>query len=179
MCFALCCFTSSALIFSPLRYISPASSFRRPMSASASSVWPLPSTPAMPRISPFFTENDILRIFDSSLSPGAYIPSTRSATSSPTSRSTCFEPTNAARPSMSAASLFLSVSCFSTVATVSPARMIVIRSLISITSLSLWEIKMMLVPAACNLRITLKSSFVSWGVKTAVGSSSIMTCAPR
>ena len=41
----------------PLSSTVPASGLRRPVSASTSSSWPLPATPAMPRISPARTSN--------------------------------------------------------------------------------------------------------------------------
>ena len=60
-----------------------------------------------------------------------------------------------------------------------PRRMTVIRSAISRTSYSLWLMNTMLVPSAARRRRTAKISTVSWGVRTAVGSSRMRTLAPR
>ena len=49
--------------------------------------------------------------------------------------------------------------------------MTVIRSAISRTSYSLWLMKTMLWPSSASRRRTAKISSVSWGVRTAVGSS--------
>ena len=57
------------------------------------------------------------------------------------------------------------------VPTTLPRRRTVIRSAISTTSLSLWVMKMIEVPAALSDRITSNRSTISWGVSTAVGSS--------
>ena len=60
-----------------------------------------------------------------------------------------------------------------------PLRITVMRSAISMTSRSLWEMKITDVPSAFSSRRMPKSSVVSWGVSTAVGSSRMSTLAPR
>ena len=55
---ALTCVSSA-----PSRRTLPAATGRRPLSASISSVWPLPSMPAMPTISPARTSNETSRTF--------------------------------------------------------------------------------------------------------------------
>ncbi len=57
--------------------------------------------------------------------------------------------------------------------------MTVIRSQISFTSFSLWEMKMIVCPFFLNSSSSRKSSSVSCGVRTAVGSSRIRIRAPR
>ena len=60
-----------------------------------------------------------------------------------------------------------------------PLRSTATRSEISMTSWSLWVMMTMALPSAFILRITSKSRWVSWGVRTAVGSSRIRILAPR
>ena len=67
----------------------------------------------------------------------------------------------------------LSVSRVFTVPTYLPLRSTVTRSDTSIISLSLWEMKRMLLPSRANSRMISISSSISWGVRTAVGSSKI------
>ena len=66
----------------------------------------------------------------------------------------------------------------STVVMYSPLRRMETRSEISSTSLSLWVMMMMAWPSAFMRRSTSKSLAVSWTVRTAVGSSRMMTLAP-
>ena len=54
-----------------------------------------------------------------------------------------------------------------------PLRSTVHRSATAMISESLWEMKRMLLPSAARFFITAMSSSISWGVKTAVGSSKI------
>ena len=58
-----------------------------------------------------------------------------------------------------------------------PNLIIVILSATSLTSLSLWVMKIIEVPLDFKTFITLSNSSVSWGVSTAVGSSKIKTLA--
>ena len=60
-----------------------------------------------------------------------------------------------------------------------PPRRMVMRSVISLISFSLWEMKMMVYPCSLRWTSSLKSSTVSWVVSTAVGSSRIRILAPR
>ena len=144
------------------------------MSASQSSVCPLPCTPAMPRISPALTWNDspftgrppesatVRSATSSTTSPGrAGCLLTRSCTSLPTIRF--------ARSS--------SVTGGVRWPTVLPRRSTVMVSAIAWTSLSLWEMKMTEVPVPVSWRMIRNSSSVSAGVSTAVGSSRMSTFA--
>ena len=65
-----------------------------------------------------------------------------------------------------------------TVATYSPLRRMATLSEMARTSCSLWVIMIMVLPAACILRMTENSLSVSCGVSTAVGSSRMSMSAP-
>ena len=67
----------------------------------------------------------------------------------------------------------------SVLATTRPRRMTVIRSEASITSPSLWVMKITALPAWQRLRMTSNSRSASCGVRTEVGSSRIRSRAPR
>ena len=67
----------------------------------------------------------------------------------------------------------------SAVPMVRPRRSTVTRSQSSLTSFSLWEMKMMVCPDSFIFFSSTKSSAVSCGVSTAVGSSKISTLALR
>ena len=71
------------------------------------------------------------------------------------------------------------VSFVSTVAMYSPFRSTATRSEMAMTSFNLWVMMTMDLPSAFMFRRTWKSFSVSWGVRTAVGSSKISTSAPR
>ena len=148
----------------------PLACFRRPVIASISSVWPLPSTPAMPTISPARTSKEMPRTLAMPRSSLTWRSSTASRTSpgcagvfstwSRTSRPTIARASDASvAPSRGTVSIFL------------PRRSTVIRSAISSTSFSLWLMKMIDFPSALRLRMMPKSSCASCGVSTAVGSS--------
>ena len=148
------------------------------MSASISSLWPLPSTPAMPTISPALTSNETpftLSIPRSSVT----CRSSTFSTVAPgvdggfsTRRSTL-------RPTIASASESWVAPSRGTVSIVLPRRRTVIRSAISSTSFSLWLMKMIDFPSAFRLAMIAKSSPASCGVSTAVGSSRISTSASR
>ena len=82
-------------------------------------------------------------------------------------------------PTIISVSFISSVSFVSTVAMYLPFRRTATRSLISITSFSLWVMMMIDLPADFMFLRTSKRRSVSWGVKTAVGSSRIRMSAPR
>src|SRR2546423_1381643 len=65
------------------------------------------------------------------------------------------------------------------VATTWPRRITVMASAISITSASLWVMKITALPSEISARTTSKSPRISCGVSTAVGSSRISRRAPR
>ncbi len=145
--------------------------------ASTSSPWPLPSTPAMPRISPWW----IVKLMSSS-SARAPARSVRSRTVSIGTSVTVDSVVcglGSSLPTMSSASWRDVVPFGSTVATVSPRRMTVIESATDSTSSSLCEMKMTVRPSALSSRRLAKSSSTSCGTSTAVGSSRIRVVAPR
>ena len=72
----------------------------------------------------------------------------------------------------------MEVSSFFTVPISFPFRKTVISSAISMTSLSLWEMKTTAQPASETRRIMPNSSRISGGVSTEVGSSRMSVCAP-
>ena len=71
------------------------------------------------------------------------------------------------------------VSAVLTVPMYLPLRSTATLSLRAMTSWSLWVIMTMALPSAFMARSTSKSLSVSWGVRTAVGSSRIRISAPR
>jgi hypothetical protein len=83
------------------------------------------------------------------------------------------------RPTIASASASTLVLAISQSCTTCPARITVTRSHSRITSLSLWVMRRMVVPAARSRPSTSNSCSVSCGVSTAVGSSRISTRAPR
>ena len=117
----------------------PLSIFCRPVSASISSVWPFPSTPAIPTISPGAdVERDAAHLLDSAVVADVKIldleqhvarlvpaPSRRGA--APHARPSRARATASVAPSRGTVSIVL------------PRRRTVIRSAISSTSLSLWR----------------------------------------
>ena len=62
---------------------------------------------------------------------------------------------------------------------VTPPLRTVILSLMRFTSLSLWDMKMMVMPRLFSSSRRSNSSSVSWGVSTAVGSSRMISLALR
>ena len=149
-----------------------------PRMHSRSSVWPLPSTPAMPTISP-------RRASRHTSSRMARLPSrnVRLDTTSAFSSRTVDAPVvglGNSLPTISSANwraVTVDGSCTS--ATVLPWRMTVMASATDSTSSSLWEMKMTVDPLATSSRREANSSSTSWGTSTAVGSSRMMIRAPR
>ena len=161
----------------PFSVMLPPAMGRSPISASHSSVCPLPCTPAMPRISPARTWKDIPFTQTRPSSPVTVSLST-SRTVPPgfagvlLTRSCTFLPTMSDARSSAVASGARSP-------TTAPRRSTVIVSAIAWTSLSLCEMKMTDVPPSRSWRTMRNSSSVSAGVSTAVGSSRISTLAWR
>ena len=144
---------------------------RIPVIASTSSVWPLPWTPATATISPARTTRSRSRtaallavVVDGEARDLEHRLAPASAGPLSTSSST-------GRPTIIWASDAWVASAGSAEPTTLPRRRTVIRSAISRTSLSLWVMKMIDVPAALSDRMISKSSSVSCGVRTADGSS--------
>ena len=107
-------------------------------SMSTSSFWPLPSTPAMPNISPLRTSNDTL---SSIFLPHSFTYSrsrTRSTVSPGTALSFCTLSTTS-RPTIRREICSLVTSRVLYTPMLRPLRMMVSRSVISMISLSLWE----------------------------------------
>lgn len=75
------------------------------------------------------------------------------------------------RPTIMRLSSSLEVSAMSTVPMYLPLRRTLHRSQTSMISLSLWVMKRMDLPSAARLFMICISSWISWGVSTAVGSS--------
>ena len=158
----------------PSKAMEPVVGGRSPRMTSLSSVWPLPWTPAMARISPARTCRSMSsrRVVPSSmrLMPSRASPSSPgSAGGLSTVRETSW-PTM--RPASSAAE-----AVGSAVPTTRPRRMTVMVSATSRISRSLWVMKTMEVPEALSSRMMVMSSSVSCGVSTAVGSSRMRTLA--
>src|SRR5215211_3636206 len=140
----------SFVISLPATVTRPACAFRRPVTASISSVWPLPSTPAMPTISPARTWKETSCTASSSRSSSTVSPSTSSSTSAGvpgvlSTRSSTSRPTiSRARPSRVAPSV-------GTVSIILPRRRTVTRSAMSSTSFSLWLMKMIAIPSRLSV----------------------------
>ena len=83
------------------------------------------------------------------------------------------------RPTMSVARLCSVAPAAGSVSIFLPRRRTVIRSAMSVTSFSLWLMKMIDLPCSVRLLRIVKSSCASCGVSTAVGSSRIRMSAPR
>ena len=126
----------------PVSSTRPCAGLRSPVSASTSSSWPLPATPAMPRISPARTSN----VTPLTASWPRSSSTRRSCTDEGRARG-CDSPRSTTsctlRPTISAARSSSSVSDGMRSPTTLPRRMTVIRSAISRTSYSLWLMKMM------------------------------------
>ena len=109
-----------------------------PMIVSTSSVWPLPSTPAMPSTSPACTTRSTSASRARPASPASVRPSTRS-----TSRSVTVDSrvpgSGSSLPTIISASSRLVTVRGSAVPTLVPRRITVMLSAIARTSSSLWE----------------------------------------
>ena len=162
----------------PLTVILPVHG-RNPVMTSASSLCPLPATPAIPKISPLRTCSETPRRAGTPLSLMALTFCT-SSTTSPGSRSDFFTVKTTSRPTINCAS-FSAVSPAASMpsAVTFPLRSTVTRSAIWVTSCNLWLMKIMDLPCAAILRRVLINSSISCGASTAVGSSKIRMSAPR
>ena len=149
-----------------------------PTITSMSSSCPLPSTPAMPTISPRWTSRPMSLERGPARLGGRSRSVRASATWSPGGLA-LVSGEGSSLPTISSASSRAVTSWGSTSATVRPARMTVIASATDSTSSSLWEMKITVTPPATSSRREAKSSSTSWGTSTAVGSSRMMMRAPR
>ena len=162
----------------PFTRISPDISGSRPEMASASSDCPFPCTPAMPTTSPRCTLRETFFTAGSPILSQQEIFSASRITS-PGLNSSLLTSSITSRPTIIMAIFFSSVSLVSTLAVTTPARITVIRSVTSLTSANLWVIKMMHFPFFFKFISVSISCRISWGVRTAVGSSIIRISAPR
>lgn len=169
--------TEFLVMSSPSSRMVPCTRGCSPTSASVSSVWPLPWTPATASTSPRRT----LKL--TSLTTSWPIGSTtlRCSTvsaSSPSFGSSLWTVSSTARPTMREASSALEAVGAASPTTL-PRRMTVMRSATSRTSRSLCVMKTMDAPDSLSWRMMPMSSSVSCGVSTAVGSSKTRTRASR
>ena len=163
---------------SPASRIRPPDAGRSPASASSSSLWPLPATPAMPTISPARTENETSRTRGAPLGPRTLKRST--ASSSRPGRAGPFSTRSSTRrPTISSASSGMVVPAVSRWATIAPWRMTETRSVTAMISRSLWVIRMTVLPWAASRRRMRNRWSASCGVSAPVGSSRIRIPAPR
>ena len=161
----------------PATDTSPRSMGRTPAMASTSSFCPLPSTPAIPRISPSAREKRIPLTdgsFRSSLTCRSFTLSMVFPVLADSLRggATC-------RPTIISANWAGVDSATSTSSMRRPPLSTVTRSATAFTSLSLWVMKMIERPLSARFRRILISSPTSPGVRTAVGSSRIRSSASR
>ena len=129
-------FGEKLVISVPPRITHPFSTFLNPVIASINSLWPFPSIPAIPTISPALTSIETPRILDISFSPDVH-KSLTSRTTSPISAFSFLISRKTSLPIIILAKSEGDVSCLSTVPIKHPCLITVIRSDISITSLSL------------------------------------------
>ena len=125
---------------SPSMRTVPASIDRSPASASIISVWPFPSMPAMPTISPARTSNEMPRTFSRPRSSWTRNPSTWSS-GSPDLAEVFSTRRSTSRPTIRRARLASVAPSAGNVSTSLPRRRTVIRSAMSSTSFSLWVMK--------------------------------------
>jgi len=170
--------TGAWVISRPARRIAPPLTGRSPAIDSASSRCPLPETPAMPTISPAWTSSVTPCRAGSPWSLSTVRPSSARRTSPGlTAGRSGWSLTS--RPTIIRASVRCSMPSLGTVSTTRPSRMTVIRSHSACTSYSLWEMKIRAWPWSRIWRSVPNSSSTSCGVRTAVGSSRMISAPPR
>ena len=132
-------------MFSPFTVTVPALGTFRWKSISTSSFWPLPSTPAMPRISPRRREKDTLS--------SIFLPHSLTYSRSRTRRTSSFgwalsfwTFSTTSRPTIRREISWGVTSLVSWTPMDLPPRRMVMRSVISMISLSLWEMKISVYP---------------------------------
>ena len=162
---------------SPSSRIDPSQRSCRPRMASVSSVWPLPWTPATARISP----RAMSKVMPSTTCWPVGAMTVRSLTLNVVSCGLAGALSRVrltARPTIMEASSVVDAPG-SALPTTLPRRMTVMVSDTAFTSRSLCEMKTIEVPLLFSWRMMSRSSSVSWGVSTAVGSSRMSTLASR
>ena len=145
---------------SPLKRTEPDSIFLSPVMASTSSVWPLPSTPAMPTISP------LLIAREKSFTPRTPLLflTLRSFTSSITSPGSLFSfstTKDTGRPTIIAAISWAEVDATSTSPMNLPRLMTVHLFAVRLISSSLWVMRIMLLPSFARFFMISISSSIS------------------
>ena len=161
----------------PFKVIVPLFAFAIPVKQSISSVWPFPSTPAIPSISPARSSRS--RPFKISTPRRSFAQrSSTFKTTPPISWSFLSTLKLTLRPTIFSANIFSSTSFTLSLSIYSPRLIIVQWSAIAFISASLWVIIIIDLSILVNLFIISINSFISCGVKTAVGSSNISISAP-
>ena len=167
------CFGLRPVSSSPSNRTSPRTVGVMPRSASASSVCPLPWTPAIQTISPPATSRSRSSTTSVPLGAATETFSSTSRGAAPVDWAGALSTRRlTARPTISSASC-ASESVGRAWPTTLPRRITVILSAIARTSRSLWVMKTIARPSSRSERITSISSSISCGVSTAVGSSKI------
>ena len=160
-----------------IKVILPESIAWIPIIASTTSFWPLPSTPAIPKISDLFTSNDMsVNIFLPSSSWDFKFSTFKIATS--LVDVALGGGTGRLLPIIISANWILLTLLFKTVSIICPDLITDISSAISKTSSNLCEINNTVTPLSFRSFKFLNNSSTSWGTNTAVGSSKINIFAP-
>ena len=165
-------------MFVPFSTTLPSAAFTSPVMASAISTCPLPDTPAMAKISPPRTEKDT---FFTTGKPSWFF-TVRFFTSRIVSlkSGSCFSTVkDTSLPTIKLAMVLVEVVDTSSTSTNLPRLRIPHRSATFLISSSLWVIRIMVFPFSRRPRIISNRNSISWGVKTAVGSSKIRISASR
>ena len=162
----------------PLISKCPSETGRIPESASMSSLWPLPETPAMPTISPARSSRETWSRRSMPCRSVTVRPSARTRVR-PGSAAALSTSTRTLRPTISSASSSRLVSAVLRSATILPPRITETLSVMAMISRSLWVIRTTVTPRRRSESRIRNSWSVSWGVSTPVGSSRIRISAPR
>ena len=158
--------------------MAPEAGFISPAMASASSICPLPDTPATTKISPSRTEKETSFTTSYRSSFRTVRCSTR-RTSLPNLGSGLSTVKLTSRPTIRLAMVRVSVSATFKMSISFPRQRIAQRSAIFLISSSLCVIRMMVLPSSRRLRMISSRNSISWGVSTAVGSSKMRISASR
>ena len=149
-----------------------------PASASSSSDWPLPATPAMPTISPARTVK-LTPLTRVTPAPSRTVRRSTSSTGAPGRAGPFSTRSSTLRPTISSASSSVEVSAVRRLATMAPWRITETLSVAAMISRSLWVISTTVRPWSRRLRRMRNRWSASCGVRTPVGSSRIRMWAPR
>ena len=170
--------TDILLISLPFNLTTPLSAGFNPVIASINSVCPFPSIPATPKISPSRNVNDK---FLSASTPRAFFTHkfSTSRIGAPTLASSLSNLNVTLRPTIKSAKSCSDTSSTTTVPIPLPLRIIVQCLATALISFNLWVIIMIDFPSAVNCFMICIKCSISWGVKTAVGSSKIKISASR